>query len=88
MAIELVPLPLPESADASKFSDFGREVKNLNPGTLSPEQFKEIEQALYTVRNLTHHLLFGWVLVIKRVFSMMLSSFAELIWLQSNSTSW
>ncbi|KAF7966412.1 hypothetical protein HWV62_1881 [Athelia sp. TMB] len=47
MAIELVPLPLPKSADASKFSEFGREVKNVDPGTLSPEQFKEIEELLY-----------------------------------------
>ena len=51
MAIELVPLPLPESADASKFSEFGREVKNVDPGTLSPEQFKEIEELLYKVRS-------------------------------------
>ncbi|KZP22160.1 Clavaminate synthase-like protein [Athelia psychrophila] len=48
MTIELVPLTLPESADASNFADFGRQVKNVDPGALSPEQFKEIEQALYT----------------------------------------
>lgn len=49
MAIELVPLPLPASADASKFADFGREVKGLHPGDLTPEQFSEIEEALYSV---------------------------------------
>ncbi|OBZ68518.1 hypothetical protein A0H81_11529 [Grifola frondosa] len=47
MAIEITPLPLPPSADASKFTDFGREVKGVNPGSLTPEQFKEIEQLLY-----------------------------------------
>ncbi|KAI0962603.1 hypothetical protein AcV7_001408 [Taiwanofungus camphoratus] len=47
MAIETVPFTLPPSADASKFKNFGREVKGVNPGTLSPEQFKEIEQLLY-----------------------------------------
>ncbi|KAJ7571997.1 Clavaminate synthase-like protein [Mycena floridula] len=47
MAIELVPLPLPPTADASKFVDFGREVKGVDPGTLSPEQFTEIREALY-----------------------------------------
>ncbi|KAI0028707.1 Clavaminate synthase-like protein [Vararia minispora EC-137] len=47
MAIELAPLPLPPSADASKFVDFGREVKGVNPGTLSSEQLEEIRQLLY-----------------------------------------
>ncbi|GJE97802.1 TauD/TfdA family dioxygenase [Phanerochaete sordida] len=47
MAIEVAPLPLPPSADPSKFADFGREVKGVSPGTLTPEQFKEIEQLLY-----------------------------------------
>jgi hypothetical protein len=50
MAIELVPLPLPTSAEASKFVDFGREVKGVNPGTLTPNEFKEVEDALYKVR--------------------------------------
>jgi len=49
MAIELAPLPLPASADASKFADFGREVKGIHPGTLTPEQFAEIQDALYKV---------------------------------------
>jgi hypothetical protein len=49
MAIELTPLPLPASADASKFDQFGRQVKGLNPGTASEEQLKEIEELLYKV---------------------------------------
>lgn len=49
MAIEVVPLPLPPSADASKFADFGREVKGVKPGELTPEQFKEVEELLYKV---------------------------------------
>jgi len=49
MAIELVPLPLPASADPSKFADFGREVKGVNIGEFTPESFKEIEEALYKV---------------------------------------
>jgi len=47
MAIELTPLPLPASADASKFANFGREVKGVHPGKLTPEEFKEIEELLY-----------------------------------------
>ncbi|KAI0082139.1 Clavaminate synthase-like protein [Panus rudis PR-1116 ss-1] len=47
MAIELSPLPLPKSSDASKFADFGREVKGVKPGELSPEEFKEIHDLLY-----------------------------------------
>ncbi|EMD33818.1 hypothetical protein CERSUDRAFT_117892 [Gelatoporia subvermispora B] len=46
-AIEIASLPLPPSADASKFFDFGRELRNVNPGALTAEQFKEIEQLLY-----------------------------------------
>lgn len=49
MAIELTPLPLPASADPSKFVDFGREVKGVNPGDLTPDQFAEIYDALYKV---------------------------------------
>jgi hypothetical protein len=50
MAIELVPITLPASASASDFDpSFGREVKGANPGDLTPEQFKQIETALYTV---------------------------------------
>ncbi|KAG8904771.1 hypothetical protein FRB99_001203 [Tulasnella sp. 403] len=47
MAIEIVPLPLPASADPSKFTNFGREVKGVKPGNLTPEEFKEIEELLY-----------------------------------------
>lgn len=49
MAIELAPLPLPPSADPSKFANFGRQVKNIHPGNFTPEEFKEIEEALYKV---------------------------------------
>lgn len=49
MAIETVPLTLPPSADASKFADFGREVKGVNPGSFTPDEFKELEQLLYKV---------------------------------------
>lgn len=57
MAIEVAPLPLPASADPSKFTDFGREVKGVNPGSLTPEEFKEIEELLYKVRftNVSMH---------------------------------
>ncbi|KAF9235131.1 taurine catabolism dioxygenase [Melanogaster broomeanus] len=47
MAIQLTPLPLPASADPSKFVDFGREVQGVNPGELTPAQFAEIHDALY-----------------------------------------
>ncbi|KAF8226675.1 Clavaminate synthase-like protein [Tricholoma matsutake] len=47
MAIELLPLPLPTAADPSKFVAFGREVKGVDPGSLSPTQFAEIHEALY-----------------------------------------
>ena len=50
MAIETVPLPLPPTADPSKFKDFGREVRGVHPGRLTDEEFKEIEQLLYKVR--------------------------------------
>lgn len=49
MAIELVPLPLPATADASKFVNFGREVKGVDPGKLDAAQFAEIREALYKV---------------------------------------
>ncbi|KAI0066673.1 Clavaminate synthase-like protein [Artomyces pyxidatus] len=47
MAIELAPLPLPPSADASKFTEFGKEVKGVDPGNLSPKELEEIQQLLY-----------------------------------------
>ena len=49
MAIESIPLPLPPSADPSKFVDFGREVKGVDPGNLTEEQFQEISDLLYRV---------------------------------------
>ena len=50
MAIDLAPLPLPASADASKFQEFGREVKGVDPGNLTEEQFKTISDSLYKVQ--------------------------------------
>ncbi|KAK0501128.1 taurine catabolism dioxygenase [Armillaria luteobubalina] len=47
MAIEFVPLPLPATADPSKFTTFGRQVKGINPGNFTPEQFQEVRDALY-----------------------------------------
>ncbi|OJT04568.1 hypothetical protein TRAPUB_4838 [Trametes pubescens] len=47
MAIEIAPLPVPPTADAAKLKDFGREVKGVNPGSLSPEEFKEVHDLLY-----------------------------------------
>lgn len=49
MAIELVPLPQPTSANASGLKDFGREVIGLHPGKLTPQQLKEVQEALYKV---------------------------------------
>ena len=59
MAIETIPLPLPSTADPSKFEDFGREVRGVHPGRLTDEEFKEIEQLLYKVcvAHLTSHVL-------------------------------
>ncbi|KAJ7143478.1 alpha-ketoglutarate dependent xanthine dioxygenase [Mycena crocata] len=47
MGLQLTSLPLPASADASKFAQFGREVGGVDPGNLTGEQFKEIRDALY-----------------------------------------
>lgn len=47
MAIEFVPLPLPATADASKFQEFGREVRGVDAGNLTEEDLNEIEKALY-----------------------------------------
>lgn len=49
MAIEVVSLPVPPSADAEKLKNFGREVKGVNPGALSPQEFEEIHNLLYKV---------------------------------------
>ncbi|KAJ6475161.1 Clavaminate synthase-like protein [Mycena vulgaris] len=47
MMIELKLLPLPANADASKFTQFGREVFGVDPSNLTSEQFEEIREALY-----------------------------------------
>ncbi|KAF7355961.1 Clavaminate synthase-like protein [Mycena venus] len=47
MAIQFTPLPLPASADASKFTQFGREVTGVDPGNLTSEQFDRVRDALY-----------------------------------------
>ncbi|KZT01177.1 Clavaminate synthase-like protein [Laetiporus sulphureus 93-53] len=47
MAIEVVPLPLPHSADATKFANFGREVRGVDLRSLDPAEFKQIEELLY-----------------------------------------
>ncbi|KAJ3043239.1 hypothetical protein HDV00_005559 [Rhizophlyctis rosea] len=47
MTIEAIPLPLPPSADPSKFVDFGREVVGVDPGNLSKSDFAIIEELLY-----------------------------------------
>jgi len=47
MAIEILPIPLPETADSSKFTRFGREVRGFDPANFSPEQFEELKEALY-----------------------------------------
>lgn len=49
MSVQVAPLPLPPSADPSKFVDFGREVIGLDAGNLTPEQFKQVEELLYKV---------------------------------------
>ena len=49
MAIEVLPLPIPPTVDAQKLKDFGREVKGVNPGSLTPEEFKEVHDLLYKV---------------------------------------
>ncbi|CCM02770.1 uncharacterized protein FIBRA_04878 [Fibroporia radiculosa] len=49
MAVEVLPLPLPPSANVEMFSgaDFGREIKGVDLGALAPEVFREIEELLY-----------------------------------------
>ena len=51
MTISFVPLVFPPSADTSRFKGFGREVKGAHPGNLTPDEFKEIERALYQVKK-------------------------------------
>ncbi|KAJ7676784.1 Clavaminate synthase-like protein [Mycena polygramma] len=47
MPVQLTPLPLPTSADPSKFTQFGREVTGVDPGSFTSEEFEEIRDALY-----------------------------------------
>jgi hypothetical protein len=49
MTLELLPILLPESADPSKFKQFGREVHGFNPSNFTEEQFEELKAALYKV---------------------------------------
>ena len=57
MAIDLVLLSLPPSADGSKFVDFGRGERCKS----TPEEFKELEQAPYKVRLTVSMLASAWV---------------------------
>ncbi|KZT51782.1 Clavaminate synthase-like protein [Calocera cornea HHB12733] len=41
------PLPLPPTADPAYFKTFGAEVRGLDPGNLTPEQFALVEDLLY-----------------------------------------
>lgn len=59
MSIQVESLPLPPSADPAYFAEFGKEVKGVNPGALTPEQFKEIEQLLYKVSSFYDSCLVG-----------------------------
>ncbi|KZT21948.1 Clavaminate synthase-like protein [Neolentinus lepideus HHB14362 ss-1] len=47
MTIELLPLPLPPSADPAGFVDFGKEVRGVDIGNLSDEDFENIHSLLY-----------------------------------------
>lgn len=56
MTIEFLPIPLPPSADASKLSEFGREVRGFDPGKdWTEDEFREIEEGLYKVCFLVLH---------------------------------
>lgn len=47
--IETRPVPLPATADKSRFDGFGVEVvSGFDPRNFTPEEFKELEQLLYT----------------------------------------
>lgn len=49
MPVELLSIPLPDTADPTKFQEFGREVRGIDPANLSPEEFSAIRLALYKV---------------------------------------
>jgi len=55
MAIDLIPLRLPSSTEAPKPLDFGREVKGVNPGSFTSEEFRELKEAVYKVDSITFH---------------------------------
>lgn len=78
MTIELTPLALPASADASKFVDFGREVKGVDPGSLTPEQFQEIHDALYKVCRLYINISLSWSLIDNHNFDSMVLFSSEM----------
>ena len=43
------PIPIPPSANATYFKDVGKRVEGFDPATVTPEQLKEIQDALYKV---------------------------------------
>ncbi len=43
------PIPLPASANPVYFKDVGKRVDGFDPSLASPEQLKEIQDALYKV---------------------------------------
>ncbi|CAG8628256.1 1351_t:CDS:2 [Acaulospora colombiana] len=47
MSVEVAPFPLAPSGDAAKMKDFGRVVKDVHPGKLTPEQLEEVKELLY-----------------------------------------
>lgn len=52
MTFQFIPIPLPPTADSSKLSEFGKEVKGFDPGRpWTEDKFKEIEEGLYKVRR-------------------------------------
>ena len=83
MTIQVLPLPVPPTADAAMLKDFGREVKGVNPGSLTPEQFKEVHDLLYKVLQ---RLPQGNQLTELQPISMVRCSSAMQTFLQSSST--
>lgn len=53
MAIEVLPIPLPPSANPAKFGQMGREIRGVNPGNATEEELKQIQDLLYKVRCAT-----------------------------------
>ncbi|KZT21960.1 Clavaminate synthase-like protein [Neolentinus lepideus HHB14362 ss-1] len=47
MAVEIISLPAPTSADPSSCPDFGREIRGINPNELNEEEFKLVSDLLY-----------------------------------------